>query len=101
MRGAAESRNDIMIPLPGEVRVLQLLLVPMLPLLLRQHVFVKVSIVKLSTSVILSINRLAPPLLPPPHLHLRIMASISARAVADNIMPVRTLRCSGPASAWL
>ena len=98
VRGAAESRTEMMMPLPGDVSVLQLLLVPMLPLLLRQQDFVTVFIVKVSTSVTLSISRLAPPLLPPPHLHLKMMASMSASAAADSNTPVKTLRSSGPAS---
>jgi hypothetical protein len=88
----------MMMPLPGDVSVLQLVLVPMLPLLLRQQDLVTVFVVKLSTSVTLSISRLAPPLLPPPHLHLRMTASMSASAAADSKTPVKTLKSSGPAS---
>jgi hypothetical protein len=40
-----------MMPLPGDVRVLQVTLVPMLLLLLRQHDFVTVCIERESVSV--------------------------------------------------
>jgi hypothetical protein len=87
-------------PLPGDVRELLLVLLPMLPLLLRQQDLVTVCRESVSVRVTLSIRRLAPPLLPPPHLHLRTTASASERAVADNKTPVKTLMSSTAASAW-
>ena len=91
IRGALESCRDIIMPLPGEVSTLLLLLL--------LHDFVIVCDESVSIRMTLSISRLAPLLLPPPHLHLMMMASMSESAAADNRTPVNTLSSSTPASA--
>ena len=92
IRGALESCRDIIMPLPGEVSALLLLL-------LLLHDFVIVCDESVSVRMTLSMSRLAPLLLPPPHLHLMMMASMSESAAADNRTPVNTLSSSTPASA--
>ncbi len=91
IRGALESCRDIIMPLPGEVSALLLLLL--------LHDFVIVCDESVSVRMTLSMSRLAPLLLPPPHLHLMMMASMSESAAADNRTPVNTLSSSTPASA--